>query len=391
MLRLAQTTNEELAIDELMASAHNLYIRLQLLDLNHTYIDDLSGNFVDGQVSIDAEADITRACDLTLFDPFGKVQIEPNSPQKTAIYIAHMIRVIYVITSPDRSQMYEIPVFTGPIDAVSRDDFYLKVKCLGKESLSLNALWRGKQFKKGQLKTYIIKYVLQKLLGETKFNLATDNAKIGDSMKLNRATIPWKMLKKLASGMGYALFYDGRGVVQMRKKSHTTTYVFKARNMTSVPDVTYDLKKTINAVEVIGKKKRRKTVGAKAVAQRTHKLSPWKLGRGNPVVPRYLWKQIKDTSIRSHREAAQVAKAELKRGLISGVDVKFDGLPNPRLEEWDPCSINTPDIQEGFIMKRFTIPLVAGDNASYGYLKKFAPKAQVKKKRDKGKRGSRHD
>lgn len=378
-------------LKETLTSAHNIDIKVRLLDLNQKFLQDLSGNFVDGAVSVDAHAETTRALDLSLFDPFHEVSLEPTSPSRTSIFIADMIRVVIVVSTPDRQNVWHIPVFTGPIDSVDRDDFWLDVKCLGKESLSLDNTWRGRTFKKGQEKTDVIRFILENLMGENKINITDRKQRLPNDLKLNDEKSPWSVAKRLAASMNMILYYNGAGVVIMRKKKARRPVIrFTNRWVTTYPKVSYDLSNTINAVRVVGgkPKKAKKKIKYTAVAKRRHSLSPWRLGRGGK--PRFLWVEIDDDSIRTKKEAKQIAQRVLNRGLLAGVTVTWDGIPFPLLEELDLCRIDVDGFGAKFAVPKFTIPLVAGDDAAFGYLRRARPKGgprgvRVRKKnRNKG-------
>jgi hypothetical protein len=374
----------------LMTQPHYLHIRVRLLDLDHKYLNDLTGRFAGGTVAFDASADITRGLDLTLFDPQQKVQLDPFSPSRTGVFITQMVQIIYVIRAPLSGQQFEWPVFTGPIDKVEHDGIYLNLKCLGKERLSLDNLWRGKTYKKGRKKTDVIKDILRDLAGETKLNIPDKNDRLPEDLKLNRKDSPWKAAKRLADGMGYQLYYDGRGYAVMRKWPNKSVMTFREHQLVERPHVSNDLSKTVNAVRVIGKKPKRRKRSPKATVKAPpgHELSPKSLGRGNPKVPRYLWVEIQDDQARTKIECKRRARKVLDRGLRAGKEVKFDGAPMPMLEEEDVCKLDTNWTGAEFPMIKWDLPLVAGDDASYGYLKRRVPKhkrAGKNKGKDKGK------
>ncbi len=391
MLKIGERSSGNKALDAQLAKAHNIRFRIRLLDLDHRYLKDLSDLFMDGAVSVDAEAEVTRALDLTLLDPFQKVHLDPNSPGRSSIFIADMISVVAIITDPYMTKTWSIPIFCGPIDDVKRDDVYLDIKCLGKEALSIDNAWKGKTFKKGEKKTDVIIEIMRRYAGETKFNIPNLKARLPNDVKLNREKSPWSVAKKIAATMGMQLFYDGRGYLCLRKRPKKTVFTFTADMCSTYPEVEYDLEKTINAVEVIGKKpkKSKKKIRYRAVAQRRHPLSPWRLGRGN--APRYLWMVIEDDSIESKKEAKKVARRHLEQGLMAGVDITWDGIPHYRLQELDPTRVKVGDVNERGPIKKFTIPMIAGDDSSFGYLSRARPRGGARgvkrKKKDKNKGG----
>lgn len=377
MIGIGRSKADERLLTKTLQGPHNLRIRVRLLDLDHNYKEDFSHAFLDGAVTVDATQAVTRALDLVLFDPQKKIQLDPTSASRTSIYVADMISIIYVVSDPYRQNVFEIPVFCGPIDDVDRDEFNINIKCLGKESLSLSNAWRGRTFRKGQTRLFVIATILN-MVGEKKRSLLNPKQRLPNDVKLNGKTAYWTLAKRIAAGMGKQLFYDGRGVVRMRAFPKKTSYWFTVDNMRTKPKVNYDLTQTINAVRVIGgkPKKSKRKIRYTAVAPRAHPLSPWRLGRGGQ--PRYLWMEITDDSIKSKAEARALAKSQLNRGLTVGVDVMFDGLVEPRLQELDIASVQYPGYTTRFAMNKFTIPLLAGEPSSYGYLKRSRPRGGAK-------------
>lgn len=393
MIKIGKSKQQERSLNSLLTRPHHIRMRIRLLSLDHTYIRDLTENFSDGSVTVDSTAETSRALDLTLFDPLGKIDITPDSPSRASVYIAAMISVVYVIGDPTWSEQYAIPIFCGPIDDVDREESYLKVKCLGKEALSLSNAWKAKTFKKGEKKTDVIKEILRRFAGETKFNIPDLKAKLPNDIKLNREKSPWSVAQKVAQTMGMQLFYDGRGYATLRRRPKNPVLTLDTGMLTTFPKISYDLTKTINAVQVIGKKpkKAKKKIKYTAVAQRRHPLSPWRLGRG--TAPRYLWMVIEDESIESKKEARKVAKRELNQGLMAGIEVTADGIPHPRLQELDPVRFNAGDVSTKAPLKKFTIPMTAGDNAAYGYVRRSRPLGGARgvktKKKDRNKGGKK--
>lgn len=390
MISIGKTAKLEAELTTLLQSAHTIYMRVRMLDLDHRFLRDLSTVFIDGQVTVDSDAEVTRALDITFFDPDRRISIDPDDPSRTAVYLTDMISVVYIVMNPDRTKTWEIPVFCGPVDAVNRDDIWLDVKCLGKESLSMANLWRGRNFKKGQAKTWVIKEILRDMVGETKMDIPDLKAKMPTELKLGADDKPWIVCKRLAASLGYQLFYDGRGVAVMRKRQSRPSFTLNERWLTSEPKLAYDLKTTINAVAVIGAKpkKAKKRVQYTAVAAKSHPLSPWRLGRGG--VPRYLPMRIEDDGLRSIKECKNVAMQNLAAGLLAGTDVSANGIPHARLQELDVVAIRTSQVSANAVMRKFTIPLVAGDDASYGYLRKTKPRGGARGVRVR-KRGSRNN
>jgi hypothetical protein len=374
MISINKKRSEEKTLDSLMTSAHGLVIRVRIMDLNHKHKKDMTQYFADGQVTIDTEAEVTRALDLTLLDPLHRVNLDPDDPSETSIFIADMISIVYVVIDPYRKNNFEIPIFCGPVSAVERDDVEISVKALGKESLGLANVWDGRTFKEGQEKTTVIKQILRDIMGETKLDVKDRAAKLPQDQKLNSEDKPWTVAKKIAGSMNMQLFYDGRGVAVLRKRSSTPVVTLDEQWLTTEPQPSYDLSAVINAVKVIGgtPKKAKDPVKAKAVAKRSHPLSPWRLGRGG--VPRYLWTTIQDDSLRTKKECKDLAQKVLQNGLLAGVTASADGIPCVRLQELDVVRYKTEHTTIHAPLKKFTIPLLGGQDATYGYVRKIRPR-----------------
>lgn len=362
----------------LLRQPHFISINIRLLTLQHEYKQDLSKQFVSGSVSVDMDADITRALDLTLFDPSRKIHVDPDTSSSTAVFIADMISIVYTIQNPSRTQTFNIPIFTGPIDDVNRDDTFLYLKCVGKEKLSLDNLWIAKTYRKNARKTDVIRDILRWRIGETRIQVPTLSSRLPNDLKLTREKVPWTTAKSLAAGMGYYLFYDGRGYATMRRTSGAKSILtFDDRYITERPQVDYDLTAVKNVVEVIGSKPKKAKTNIKyvAVAPASHPLSPYRLGRNG--VPRYIFESIQDDSIDTKAEAKNLATRRLNGYLLSGYDVQWNGAPVPFLEEYDIVRVNSGDVNAYVHLRKFTIPLGI-EPASYGHLRKIKPRGGAK-------------
>lgn len=379
MISIGGTRQDERKCDALLTAPHELSIRVCVLDLDHNVRKDVTNFFADGQISVDADADVTRGLDLNLLDPLQRVSLDFDDPSPTSIYLIDMIRVYYVIRDhAGSSPTYQIPVFTGPVSAVERNDVILSVKAVGKESLGMTNLWGGRTFKKGQEKLWVIQQILTDLMGETRLQIPNaingKSPRLSEDKKLTRDDVPWKVAKQLAASMNCQLFYDGRGVAVLRKKQNGEVWEANRQHLSAEPDVAYDLSTTINAVEVVGAtpKKAKKPVKARAIAQRAHPLSPYRLGRGGK--PRFLWVSIQDDSLRTVKDCRELANQTLKHGLMAGITVAVDGIVNPRLQELDVMRFRTDLMTAQMPVRKFVIPLIAGASGSYGYLRKIRPR-----------------
>lgn len=395
MINLNVTGAQKILFAALLQAHHSIEVHLTLMDLDHNEKTDISSRLVDGQVTFDADADVTRGLDLDLFDPTGSLHIDSKSPDDGAMFADRMIRVRYTIVNPLGTLRFTVPIFTGPIVSLERNDSVVRVEAQGKESLSATTVWSSKTYKKGARVTTTIKDILVSMVGENKYNLPDLDNKLPRNVSVGPVTdkdgnvkdddkSPWKVAKDLASSIGYQLFYDGNGEAQMRKKQ--TSPIFTARQdaggcIKSKPTIGFDTTKLVNAVEVFGKAAEKST-GKKQphyrlVAPKAHPLSPWSLGRSGG--PRYLPLVINDETILTDADAQARAKDELAHGMLASLTVSYDVIPLIHLEELDVVRLNTTKYTTDHLMKQFAIPLTAGGTMTVGYVKNVKTKASVNK------------
>lgn len=377
MLNIGLTAAQQKQFHDLLASHHSIYIRIQVLSLEHDYLSDISARLVDGQVTVDSTAEISRSLSLDLLDPHNTLHLDSDSPSNGALFADRMMRIIYVVLTPDGKKSYSTPVFTGPITKLERTGALLAVEAQGKDVLGMTGVWRAKTFKKGVQVTDVIRYILKDIMGETKLQIPNLKDKTARNISLGPDTVPWSTARNLASSLGYQLFYDGRGVARMRKKPSKSVFTFrsgKGGTVLTSPDAGFTMEGVINAVEVVGAKpkgKGKKKVRARVVAPRSHPLSPWKLGRNG--TPRYLVLRHEDDSLKTASQCKKVAKEKLRRGLLQSVEVAYDTLVIPHLEEGDVVRLQTEEFAAQHNLPKFAIPLTANGVSTIGYVRNVKP------------------
>jgi hypothetical protein len=398
---LGLNANGQAAFHDLLQTHHRIDVRLQLMDLNHTSIgEELSARLLDGQVTVDAGAEVTRGLDMDLLDPTGALHLDSKSPDDGALFADRMIQVKYAIINPMETVRYTTPVFTGPLTKLERTGAIVKAEAQGKEIFGLSTAWNEKTFKKGATIVSAIRYILVNMMGEapSRVRLPSSKAKLPRNVSVGGDKLPWAVAKQLAASIGYQLFYDGLGICRMRKRPSGVSFTFvEGRSIKTEPDVGFSIDDVVNAVEVLGKKPKKKKgkttkkrPHARLVADRQHPLSPWALGRVGG--PRYLPVVIEDDNVDNDAEAKARAKRELASGLLQSVEVAYDTLVIPHLEEMDVVRCNTTKFAGNHRLMEFAIPLTAGGDMSVGYVRNVRPKgksraaAQKRKKTRKKRR-----
>lgn len=371
MINLGLTTAEQSNLLKLLVSNRHIDIRVELLTLNHVYVSDVSTKLLGGQVAIDAQAErCSRTATIDLLDPTYTLRLDTNSPDDGSVHFTRMAKISYGVVSPDRKKSYYIPIFCGPIDKVERDEAVVTLTCVGKEVLMGSALWATKTYKPRTKKTDVIKNLLRYVGGETKYQIPDLAERLPKTLSFNYEYTPWQAAKKVANGMGYQLFYDGRGICVMRKRPSSIQYTFSERGaLLTTPQPSYDTSSAINAVQFTGgiPKGAKTKVYWRVTAPASHPLSPTKLGRNG--VPRYMPEYISDDSVRTVAGCKARATAHLTNVLIESTEVAFDSMPIPLAEEEDLCRVATDGWTSDFRMVKTSIPLLASGVSGVGYIK----------------------
>lgn len=385
MINLGLRPANDRKLYRLLTSAHRIAIVLTIMDLDFNELNTVSSMFLDGQVSVDGTQPITRSLDLTLQDPRGRLHFDSNSPEDGALFADRMIRVEYAVISPDRQDRFEIPVFTGPITGLERSGVEISVEAQGREVLGMAPVWTKRTWKEKTKKTTVIKQILTQIMGEKAGRVDVPDlaAKLTKDVHLTHdGEPPWVVAVKLASTLGYQLFYDGRGHVRMRRFSRHTTFRFKANEMVKTrPTVGYSIENLVNCVDVLGAdpKGKKKRIHVRISADRKHPLSPRKLGTDQ--APRRIPAFYEDDSLKTEKEAKSFARRMLRDGLEQSVEVAFDSLPYPLGEPGDMVAVRTSEFSERFRMQKFTLPLSCGGSSSIGYLKNVKPNRKAIRRR----------
>lgn len=397
MFNMGLSSSEKKAFEALLLTHHYLDVTITLMDLDHNERNSVSTRLMDGQVTYDADALITRSLTMDLLDPTGALHLDSKSPDDGAMFMDRMLQVRYAIINPSRTNRYSLPVFTGPITRLNRNGAMVSVECQGKEIMGLGNPWQTKTFKKGYRVTSAIKEILTDIIGENKLSIPSRENKLPRNVTVgtttdkdgNRETskTPWEVAKALAASIDYQLYYDGSGTATMRKIPDGTCWSFRENeSIKTVPAVGFNIDNVINAVEVFGKRPdapkkgqtAKKQPHAKVVAAKADPLSPWSLGRSGG--PRYLPVVIEDEALTSDAECKARADKELARGLRSSLDVAYDTLVIPHLEELDVVRTYSAKYSGAHTLRRFTVPLTAAGSSTIGYVRNVKTSRSMFKK-----------
>lgn len=378
MIPLGLSVADELAYLNALNTHHTIHTTVQLLDLNHSRVADLSPRFLDGQVDVDADAEVSRSAKISLLDPNRSLAVDSRDPGEGALHMDRMIRLVYSVRVPAVGWV-DCPVFCGPVTKVGRTNDRLEVEAQGKESLASQAIWRPITLRKGMNKVDAIRMLMRERAGETRFTFPElPDSRLPKDLSLGRGSVAWIEARRLAHTMNRQLFYDGRGYLRLRQEPTTYGYTFAdgpGGNIESPVKVSYDSTVIRNAVHVTAGNPPGKTkpISVFLAADPEHPLSPVRLGRkleDGTVIPRFLVETINEPSLRDTAEARLLAETRLRSLLLQHVDVNLDTFPIPHLEPGDQLRVETREFSTEFRLRQFSLPLGPDASMAIGYMKR---------------------
>lgn len=381
MQKLGLTRAQLAAYHDTLRSSHTRSVEVEVLNLDGQEVARLAPRLLDGQVTVDLDAEVTRTLTLSLLDPNHKLDFDSDSPDDGALYADRMLRVTYTVRVPGVG-LVDCVVFTGPIIKLDRNADVVSVEAHGKERMALGELWRPLNIKKGTKKTEAVRTILERT-GERRFAFPDLKTRIPTRRSLDRFTPGWTHARKIAESMNLQLYYPGNGVCVLRDWPSKVMYTFSTGNGGDVLSdiaISNNMDDFKNVVLAVGAKPKGSKHRVRYAAVASGILAPGRMGRNGQ--PRYMVEQIEDDNLRSVAECKRRAERVLEDRLAQMVEVTFDALPIPHLDPGDKVRVKTTGDgggQDGdvvtFRLRRFTIPLgTDGDPVmSVGYLKKTYP------------------
>lgn len=419
MIRLSLSSAEYRALMATLVVSHRKQIDVEIKDRNEDTISNLSApanRVIGGAVQVDAGADITRSLEaLTIVDPDRKLRFEADTPAHGAVYADRFVAVSYLVYVPSTVTTFEgesitgigdfvpIPIFWGPVGHYAREGVEVSIDARGKEVLGLDpaVVHEGFTLHKGQKITDAIKEVARRQ-GETRFDIPELDARLKKPKAVERGNEWWKAiageknvprLKKLVpiydpplhgaidiekrpsaslvAGIPghYGAFYNARGRLAVRRLTRHSVYTFRyGRDLTTRPSLDFDSDAIRNFVRVLGKKQGNKRAEGHASLDPAHPLSAQAMAWNSK--PRYLEYTVQAEHLKSNAECRSHAKEILKRVSQQAIDISFECLPIPLLEEDDWIEVETDEYRIPVQAKQFTIPLSSDSAMSIGRQKR---------------------
>lgn len=361
MIPLQLSAAERVGLRRTLSSTHTKRVMVGVHNLEGKPLRRLTPTVMDGTVNVDATADVTRSLTMALFDPLHQLNFDSNSPDDGALFADRMIRVFSSRSGPYLDDRISVPVFTGPIVDLDRDGPIVNIVAHGKEIFGLGAAHRTLTIPKKTKKTDAIRTILTELMGETRLAIPDRATRLAEPVVVQGEDQPWKAALRIARSMNMQLFYDGRGTARLRRIPRRPVWEFTAdragATIVSRPVINYDMSQVKNLWVVVGRKPKgaKSPVRFAAIADRSHPLSPWRLGRND--VPRYLMGKETSDEYRSRAECRRRAEHLLEDSLRVAVDVAYDVLPVPHLDPGDLIRVVTADTTVEHRLKKFQYPL----------------------------------
>lgn len=358
---------------------------------------------IEGQIDVDMSADVTHQCSLTVTDPKGKLEFDPDTPAQSGLFVDKFVSVRHLLKVGD--EYHACPVFWGSVTKFDRQGSEVSIEGMGKEALALEPclVWATVKLHKGMLVTEAIKKVMR-AQGERRFDLPNVQRKLHRDITVARGSEAWRVASRLANSIDMQLFYDGAGRCRLRRWSDDPTLVFReGETLLTHPSISYDFDRVRNVVEVLGSKPERNVprIRAVAYAPRSHPLSAHKLARNGE--PRWLVervennlaartktvktkrkgkereeeKVIQESVVKSRKRAREIAARRLDNLLNSFIDASYEVLVHPHLEVGDTVGVRSTYGDFTHRLKTYSLPLGIGAGQSVGFNKRLRMGAQT--------------
>ena len=352
-----------------LVRSHSIRIRVEILDMDQNVLGVSTGRILSGQVDVDAESQVTRSAGLTILDPDHLLNLDSSATFGGSLFLDRMLRITYGVKSAELDRWVDVPIFTGPIEDLSRNGDSVSISAAGKESLLLMPASTHRTWKAGSYKTTVLRDLLN-MFGEDFTEIPHQATKTTKPLSIAPTTIPWDYIQSVARSWGAGrIMYDGAGNARYITTNNNPQWTFVGGvdgSLLSKPKLGYDVKRARNFIVVIGATpaKGGTPISALAHAPASHPLSSTSLGRSG--TRRYLREDISDNTITTVKAAQELADQTLQDRLLTAVQLDWTSLVIPHIEPWDMVAVNYGVWGTQASMITWTIPLTADGIMSVG-------------------------
>ncbi|OCK14522.1 hypothetical protein [Cutibacterium avidum] len=347
---------------------HRTRVLVQVLDLDHNVVGEASDVVLSGSVDVDVTADVSRTCQMEIWDPTFKLNLDTGAgPTQAALYADRMVQVHYCIWSDELPRWVNVPVFTGPIASLKRSGETLSLAAKGKESFLQVGQNRWWAFPAGTAKTTAIKNVLSRS-GERHQGIVNWSSKLAAPLSITSQEAPWPALQRLARslsdssrGTDPTLYYNAAGWCILKSFNRSSRWTFRRGvDFLSEPDLTFDVEATRNIVAAHGAK----GVSASAKLPASDPLSAQSLSRGG--VERWLLEVISNDGWTSKAACAAAARQRLDQLRTAAVQLELETVCIPHLEDRDVVTVDAGEWTWRMQLLKFSIPLDGSSSMQIG-------------------------
>jgi hypothetical protein len=357
---------------------HVIRRRIQILDLDHRLVADVSDKFLEGQVNVDEGSEISRSATVSLFDPRHEIGFDSDNPASGIVSPKYLLRLWRGIYVDEWSAWKDIPVGTLWLTKPARTGDILALEAQGKEALALKPATKQLLLPAGMLKTTAITTIMHSI-GETRFRIEPSTARLGKDFVVAIDSSPWKACKKIAKGMNRQLFYDAEGYVVLRTRPTAAVYTFRYGDrgaIVSDPQFTFTEGEFYNEVWATGgtPKGQNAPIIKKA---RVDENDPLYIKRDGIFIPSRF--DVSDDKLVTPEDVQALADETLAKVVLDSQSATFDSLPIWHLEEGDTVLLTDALDDNGtgasyaknVRLRSFSIPLGIGTQSN-GYMRRAA-------------------
>jgi len=369
VLNLGLTRSQYEIYRATLASGYQLKTSVQILTPEHKVIRHLGTGstgalLIDGQIDVTApslsngEVEVSRVAHLTFLDPAHVLQLDSNTPTSGAFYMNRMVRVVCSVLCS--FGWVDVPVFTGPIIKLDRDEAEVKIEAHGKEHYALGSAWTPDSF--GGRRSDAMRAMMRKT-GETDryMSFPRRSGLLAKPVSAGRETHMWAKVWQTNAAMNRKLFYDGRGVAISRPTPMKTALHLRTgegQMIVSPPKLSASTVGLKNAVYVVGAKPKKSKVPVDATwyPDNSNPLHPNALGRNGK--PWFDGQFVNNPDLKTTAACRELAKTTGLNLAFQTVETPMETLPIYDLEPWDILGVSTPDYSSRIRAAAFSLPVV---------------------------------
>lgn len=374
------------AFNAALGKSHQMRRRIRILDIDHNPIADVSDAFLEGQVNVDSDGEVSRTATCSLFDPRRSIGFDTGNPSKGIVspkYLLALSRGIYV---DELARWIDVRVGTLWLNKPTRSGDVLMLEAQGKEAIARKPTSKQIKFSKSTLKTTVVRRILESI-GETRFRIEPSSQTLSGDFVLAMDSSPWDACKRIANSMDRQLFYDAEGYVVLRVRPITPLFTFRYGNGGTIladPQFTYDDGEIFNEVRATGGTPKGKNAPIVKKA-RVDPSSPLYIKRHGEFVPfRY---DVTNDKLTTPEQVQQLADDTLARVVLDSQSATWDSMPVWHLEQGDPVRLtdaiddhgNGAKFSQTVALRQMSIPLTSGSQSN-GYMRRVSrSKSKIRK------------